>query len=184
MAASAALTVTLEFMIKITLIVAVAQNGVIGHNGGLPWRLSSDLKTFRRLTLGKPIVMGRRTFQSLGKPLDGRPNLVVTRDPAFQAPGAETFSTLEAALARARAIAAATGAPEVMIIGGADIYRQALPISDRMYWTEVAAKPEGDTTFPSFDRSIWRETARQAIPQGPKDEYAATLVIFERIAQT
>ena len=165
---------------KITLIVAVAQNGVIGNAGGLPWRLSSDLKTFRRLTLGKPIVMGRRTFQSLGQALDGRPNLVVTRDPAFAAPGAEVFLTLEAALARGRTLAAGSGAPEVMVIGGANIYAQALPLAQRIYWTQVEAAPDGDTSFPAFDRTHWRETSRDAIPQGPRDDFAATLITLER----
>jgi dihydrofolate reductase len=168
-------------MIKITLVVAVARNGVIGKAGGLPWRLSSDLKTFRRLTMGKPIVMGRRTFQSLGKPLDGRPNLVVTRDLNFRANGAEVFSTLDAALARARQHAEAAGVHEVMVIGGADIYAQVLARADRIYWTEVAAEPDGDTWFPTLDRSQWREAAREAIPQGPKDDCAATLVTLERI---
>jgi dihydrofolate reductase len=163
------------------LIVAVARNGVIGRDGGLPWRLSSDLKTFRRLTMGKPLVMGRRTFQSLGKPLDGRDNLVVTRDVGFKAIGIETFQALEPALARAQICAAARNTDEVMIIGGADLYRQALPLADRIYWTEVDATPDGDTTFPEFDRNAWRETCREPIPQGPKDDCAATLVTLERV---
>ncbi len=167
--------------IKITLVVAVARNGVIGKAGGLPWRLSSDLKTFRRLTMGKPIIMGRRTFQSLPKPLDGRPNLVVTRDLNFRANGAEVFSTLDAALMRGRALATKSGAGEIMVIGGADIYAQVLPRTERIYWTEVAADPDGDTWFPNLDRSQWRETAREALPQGPKDDFAATLVTLERI---
>jgi dihydrofolate reductase len=162
----------------------VAQNGVIGNAGGLPWRLSSDLKTFRRLTMGKPLVMGRRTFQSLGKPLDGRDNLVVTRDPAFKADGIEVFAALEPALKRARACAEARGTDEIMVIGGADIYRQALPVADRIYWTEVMASPDGDTLFPAIDRAQWRETAREAIPQGPKDDFAAELITLDRITRS
>jgi len=166
----------------LTLIVAVAQNGIIGRDGGLPWRLSSDLKTFRRLTLGKPVIMGRRTFQSLAKPLDQRDNLVVTRDTAFTAPGAEVFHTLDSALARAATLAAARGSPEIMVIGGAEIYAQALARADRIYWTEVDASPDGDTHFPPLDAAHWRESAREPIPRGPKDDHAATLVVLDRVA--
>jgi len=166
---------------KIALIVAVARNGIIGKDGTLPWRLSSDLKTFRRLTMGKPIVMGRRTFQSLGKPLDGRDNIVVTRDPTFQADGADVVSTLDAAIARARLCAQLRETDEIMIIGGADIYRQILPAADRIYWTHVEADVDGDTSFPVFDRNKWHQTASEPIAKGPKDDYEATLITFDRI---
>ena len=169
---------------KIALIVAVARNGVIGRDGALPWRLSSDLKTFRRLTLGKPIVMGRRTFQSLGKPLDGRDNLVITRDASFKPEGAEVFASLHSALERGRELAKARGYDEVMVIGGADIYAQVLPAADRIYWTQVQADVDGDTHFPAFDRTHWREVAREAIPQGPKDDYAADLVTLDRVRRS
>lgn len=169
----------------ISLVVAVARNGVIGRDGSLPWRLSSDLKLFRRLTMGKPIVMGRRTFASLGKPLDGRDNLVVTRDRGFAADGVEVFHSLGAALDRARVLASASGTHEaigeVMVIGGAELYAHALPLADRIYWTQVDAEPDGDTRFPVFDRSEWRETAREPIQQGPKDEHAAVLITLERV---
>jgi dihydrofolate reductase len=164
----------------VSLVVAVAKNGVIGNDGGLPWRLSSDLKIFRRLTMGKPLIMGRRTFQSLGKPLDGRDNIVVTRDSAFKAEGAEVFADLDAAVARATIHARTRNVDEIMIIGGADIYRQIMPRASRMYWTEVAAAPEGDTQFPAFERDQWREIAREVIPRGPKDDYAAELITLER----
>ena len=160
--------------------MAVAENGVIGANGGMPWRLSSDLKSFRTLTMGKPLVMGRRTFQSLGKPLDGRDNLVVTRDTSFAATGAEVFATLDAALVRAHELARARNVAETMVIGGADIYRQVIERADRIYWTEVHASPDGDTYFPAFDRAAWTEVARHPIPRGPKDDYTATLVTLER----
>ncbi len=166
---------------KISLIVAVAENGIIGRDGGLPWRLSSDLKTFRRLTMGKPMIMGRRTFASLGKPLDGRDNLVVTRDAGFASPGVEVFPALEPAIERARTLANERGTDEIMMIGGADIYRQVLDTADRIYWTRVEASPDGDTVFPDFDRSRWRETAREVIPQGPKDDCAAVLITLDRI---
>ena len=169
---------------KIALIVAVARNGIIGRGGALPWRLSSDLKTFRRLTLGKPIVMGRRTFQSLGKPLDGRENLVITRDASFKPDGAEVFAAIEPALARGRELAKTRGCDEVMVIGGADVYAQVLPAADRIYWTDVQADVDGDTYFPAFDRTHWREVAREAIPQGPKDDYAAVLVTLDRVSMS
>ena len=165
---------------KISLIVAVAKNGVIGRDGGLPWRLSSDLKTFRRLTMGKPLIMGRRTFQSLPKALDGRDNLVVTRDASFKAPGAEVFTALGPALQRARALASARNTDEIMVIGGANLYAQVLPRADRVYWTEVDAKPDGDTYFPPLDRARWIESSREAIPRGPRDDHAATLLILDR----
>lgn len=166
---------------KIALIVAVARNGIIGKGGTLPWQLSSDLKTFRRLTMGKPIVMGRRTFESLGKPLDGRDNIVVTRDASFKAGGAGIFPTLDAAITRARDHAKTRNTDEIMIIGGADIYRQILPSADRIYWTQVEASVDGDTSFPTFDRNEWRETAREPIPKGPKDDYEATLITLDRV---
>ena len=165
---------------KISLIVAVAKNGVIGRDGGLPWRLSSDLKTFRRLTMGKPVIMWRRTFQSLPKPLEGRDNLVVTRDASFKAPGAEVFTALDPALQRARELANARQTDEIMVIGGAELYAQVLERANRIYWTEVDAKPEGDTYFPPLDPARWVETAREAIPRGPKDDHAATLLILDR----
>ena len=134
--------------------------------------------------MGKPLVMGRRTFASLGKPLDGRDNIVVTRDASFKADGAEIYSTLAAAIARAREHALARGVDEIPIIGGADIYRQILPDADRIYWTEVQADVDGDTSFPGFDRNHWRETSREPIPQGPKDDYPATLITLDRVGPT
>lgn len=158
----------------------MASNGVIGKAGGLPWRLSSDLKTFRALTMGKPLVMGRRTFASLGKPLDGRDNIVVTRDAAFIAAGAEIYPTLDQALERANAHAATRNVDEIMIIGGADIYRQILPVADRIYWTHVKADVEGDTVFPPFDRAQWQTIASQPIPKGLKDDFEAELITLDR----
>jgi dihydrofolate reductase len=166
--------------IHISLIVAVAKNGVIGHKGGLPWRLSSDLKIFRRLTMGKPMIMGRRTFQSLGKPLDGRDNIVVTRDRSFASPGIDVVPDLASALAVARVKAVQRNVNEIMVIGGADIYRQVLPDATRLYWTEVDAEPEGDTVMAPFDRTVWHEVAREPISRGPKDDYDAQLITFER----
>ena len=164
----------------ITLVVAVAENGVIGHKGGLPWRLSSDLQTFRRLTMGKPLIMGRRTFQSLKKPLDGRDNIVVTRDDGFRPDGAIVVPSLEAALARAKDCAKARGAEEIMVIGGADIFAASLPLADRIYKTEVHGRPEGDTLMPEVDWKAWGEVSREALPRGPHDDYGATVIRLER----
>ena len=165
---------------NLSLIVAVAENGVIGRKGGLPWHMSSDLKTFRRLTMGKPIIMGRKTWESLARPLDGRDNIVVTRDPGFKAEGASVVESLPDALTLARVLAATRGGDEIMVIGGADIFREALALSDRIYWTEVHAKPEGDVHFPPIEIGEWEEVSREALPRGPKDDYAATLKVLVR----
>jgi dihydrofolate reductase len=164
----------------LSLIVAVAENGVIGREGGLPWHLSSDLKTFRRLTMGKPMIMGRRTFDSIGKPLDGRDNIVVTRDPHFDVPGVSACATLDEALTLARVLATTRGADEIMIIGGAAIYDAVMGIAGRIYFTRVHASPDGDRYFAALDPAIWREVSREALPQGPRDDYASTLIVYER----
>ncbi len=164
-----------------SLIVAVAENGVIGNQGGLPWRLSSDLKTFRRITMGKPVIMGRKTFASLPKVLDGRDNIVVTRDSLFEVEGVTAVGSVADALVVARVLARTSGADEVMIIGGSEIFRQALPVVSRIYLTKVAANPEGDVFFPPLDMSEWREVSVETLPKGERDEYAARLHILERV---
>jgi dihydrofolate reductase len=169
--------------IIVSLIVAVSENGVIGRDGALPWRLSSDLKTFRRLTLGKPIVMGRRTFQSIGKPLDGRENIVVTRDPSFEVAGVSAAGSVGEALTLARILATTAGADEIMVIGGAGIYEIALPVADRIYMTRVHATVEGDKHFHALDPKDWREVSQEALPKGPRDEFPSTLFIYERKAE-
>jgi dihydrofolate reductase len=170
------------FPVILSLIVAVAENGVIGRDGGLPWRLSSDLKTFRRLTMGKPLIMGRRTFDSIGKPLDGRDNIVVTRDPHFDVPGVSACSSIGEALTLARVLAATRGADEIMVIGGARIYEAVLADVDRIYFTQVHAAPAGDRHFPPLDLKLWREVSRETLPKGERDEFAATLIVYERAA--
>ncbi len=167
----------------LSLIVAAGRNGVIGRDGNLPWRIPSDLKTFRRLTMGKPIVMGRKTFQSIGRPLDGRDNIVVTRDPNFAADGVTVFNDLDEALLLARALARTNGSDEVMVIGGADIFAVALPQAQRVYWTEVKGEPEGDVVFPALDPADWRQVSAEPLPRGPRDEFDAELKVFERIAR-
>ena len=163
-----------------SLIVAVARNGVIGREGQLPWRMPSDLKTFRRLTMGKPIVMGRKTFESIGRPLDGRDNIVITRNPHFEAEGVSVFNNVAEALVLARALARTNGTDEVMVIGGADIFAATLPNSQRVYWTEIAGEPAGDVHFPPLDPTEWREVSSEPLIRGPRDEYDAVLKIFER----
>ncbi|MDF1748467.1 MAG: dihydrofolate reductase [Alphaproteobacteria bacterium] len=155
--------------IHIAFVVAIARNGAIGIEGGLPWRLPGDLAFFKRTTMGKPILMGRKTWESLPrKPLPGRPNLIVTRDTDYKADGAEVFSHIDEALNRGRDLARDMGVDEVSIIGGAEIYRQTLPVATRLYITEVDADPKADTFFPDFDRSQWQETWREAGPR-PSD---------------
>lgn len=165
-----------------SLIVAVARNGVIGRDGQLPWRMPSDLKTFRRLTMGKPIVMGRKTFQSIGRPLDGRDNIVITRDPHFAADGVTVFNSVTEALVLARSLARTNGTDEVMVIGGADIFAATLPDAQRVYWTEIEGEPAGNVTFPPLDTAEWHEASREALPRGPRDEFDAVLKIYERTA--
>jgi len=159
----------------ITLIAAVARNGVIGRDNGLIWRLRSDLRRFKALTLGKPVLMGRKTFDSIGRPLPGRRILVLTRDTAFAVPGVEAVHDW------ALALAAAAEAGELMVAGGAEIYRLALPQADRIHLTEVDLAPEGDTVFPEFDRTAYRETLREAHPAGEYDACAFSFVDLDRV---
>jgi len=140
----------------LSLIAAVAANGVIGSDNALPWRLPEDLKRFKALTLGHPVIMGRKTFESIGRPLPGRRNLVITHNPRYRAEGCEVLTSLEAALA-----ACAGTADEIFVIGGAQIYAEALPLARRLYLTEIRAEFPGDAHFPAFDRGAWRETARE-----------------------
>lgn len=168
--------------VRVAFVVAVAENGVIGRGGKLPWRLSSDLKLFRRLTLGKPIIMGRKTFESIGKPLDGRDNIVVSRDPSFKAEGVLVFHTVKEALDRARQLATERGVDEICVIGGAEIYRETIASADRIYLTRVHAAPEGDALFPELDSRTWREATSEPIVRGPRDEHEATLIVLDRIS--
>ncbi|MFT5486547.1 MAG: dihydrofolate reductase [Paracoccaceae bacterium] len=167
--------------VTVALIVAAAENGVIGRDGGLPWRLSGDLRYFKSVTMGKPIIMGRKTFESIGRPLPGRPNLVVSRNPDFSADGVEVFSDLEAAVAHAGTLVDDLADDDVMVIGGAGLYRAALAIAGRIYLTEVHAAVVGDVTFPAFDRADWVETSRERHSAGEKDEFDHSFVVLERV---
>lgn len=139
----------------VSVIAAVAANGVIGRDNALPWRLPEDLKRFRALTLGHPVIMGRKTFESIGRPLPGRRNIVVTRNAEYKAEGGETAASLAAALA------ACAGAEEVFVIGGAQLYGEALACAERLYLTEIRAEFEGDAHFPDYERSDWQEAQRE-----------------------
>jgi len=143
----------------VAIIVAVAENGVIGRDNALPWRLPGDLRHFKRITMGKPVIMGRKTWESIGRPLPGRTNIVISRNPAFAAEGAKVVTSLEEALALAGRIADRAG--EAVVIGGAEIYRAALPQADRLYITEVHAEVEGDARLPAIDWNQWREASRE-----------------------
>jgi dihydrofolate reductase len=165
----------------IAFIVAMARNGVIGRGGGLPWRISSDLKLFRKLTLGKPLIMGRKTFASLGKPLDGRDNIVVTGDARFSAAGVLIAHSLDEALALGRERARVRGANELFVIGGAAIFREALPVASRIYLTTVEADVAGDATFPPIDWQEWRTVSEELCAKGPNDDFSYRFSVLERI---
>lgn len=147
----------------LSIIVARADNGVIGRDNAMPWHIPDDLKYFRKITLGKPVLMGRKTFVSLQRPLPGRPNLVVSRDPHFTAEGVEIFSSLESALRRGQELSAASGADEIMLIGGAQVFAEGFPHVSRLYLTEIHSTPDGDVFFPPFDRSQWSEISRHPV---------------------
>lgn len=166
----------------IALVVAMGENRAIGRGGDLPWHLRSDMKFFRKVTMGKPVIMGRRTFKSLPRVLDGRLNIVLTRDDGFVAPSAVMAHSLEEGLEAARASCVRTGADEIMIIGGEDVFREVLPQADRIYLTEVQASPDADTWFPKLDQSQWREVFREAHEAGPQDDHAFSFVVLERVA--
>jgi len=167
--------------IAIVLLAAVAENGVIGRDNALPWRLSTDLKRFKALTMGKPMVMGRKTYTSIGRPLPGRTNIVVTRDPNFHADGVVVAASVPMALELACAEARRTGADAVMVIGGTEIFRQTMTLADRLEITHVHARPEGDVIFPDIDPKHWRETARREHPAGPQDDASVSFVTYQRI---
>lgn len=167
-------------MTDLFIVVAVAENGVIGRDNGLPWRLGTDLRRFREVTVGKPMIVGRRNWEAIGRPLPGREMVILTRRPDYRAEGARIVHDWPAALAEARRLAAGMGAGEIVIGGGAEIYRLALPDTDRIRLTEVHAAPPGDVLFPPYDRGDFREVFREAHPAGPRDEHAFTFVDLVR----
>lgn len=166
--------------VKIAMIAAVGRNGAIGAGGDLPWRLPSDFAFYKRTTMGKPLIMGRKTFASIGKALPGRSNLVVTRDRGFSAEGVEVFTGLDQAIARGREIAARDGVDEVFINGGGEIYRQAMERADRLYVTHVDAEPDGDTFFPTIDADAWVGRVLEDVVPGEKDSAGFVVKVYER----
>jgi len=164
----------------IVILAAVAENGVIGRGNALPWRLKSDMQHFRTVTTGKPVVMGRKTYLSIGKPLKGRTTIVVSRDPAFAAAGVLVAPNFDAALAAARGDALRRGCDEIIVAGGAAIYVQALPLAARLLITEVHERVDGDAYFPAIDPKIWREVARSERQPAADDEVAFAFVSYGR----
>jgi dihydrofolate reductase len=159
---------------EIVLIAAVARNGVIGRGNALPWRLKADLLHFREATLGHPVLMGRKTWESLGRPLPGRRNLVLTRQPGYTTQGGEIFTST------GEALNAAAGAARVFVIGGAEIYRALLPLANTLLLTEIAAEVEGDARFPAFDRAHFREISRIPRPADADNDHAVEFVEYRR----
>jgi len=167
-------------VLPLALIAAVADNGVIGRGNDLPWRLPGDLAHFKRTTLGKPIVMGRRTFESIGRPLPGRSNIVVSRDASRRAAGCYCAASVAAALVLAEDLARRDGGDEVVAIGDARIYAAALPLAARLYLTEVHAAPPGDVHFPVVDWAAWQEVSRERHHAGAGDDHDYSFVVYER----
>jgi dihydrofolate reductase len=165
---------------KLVLIAAIGENGVIGREGNLPWRLKSDLKHFRKLTIHKPVVMGRKTYESIGMLLKDRTNIVLTRDFSLVAPGAVLATSLDAALTYARDDARKRGVDEIMVIGGSDVFAATMAQADRLEITLVHASPAGDVHFPPINLSQWRETARKRHRRGPDDDTDFTTLTYER----
>ena len=164
---------------KISLIVAVSRNGIIGIDNQLPWHLPEDLKYFKSVTMGKPIIMGRKTYDSIGRPLPGRTNIVITRDSSWQAEGVEVARTLAQAMTLGQLACAQADVDEAMVIGGEQIYRMTLPAADRLYLTEVQAEVEGDAFFPEFDAKDWQQVSEQ-LPE-VTDTHPYRFIVLERI---
>jgi len=167
-------------MISLVIVVAVADNGIIGKDNGLSWRLPSDMKRFRRITMGKPLIMGRRTFQSVGRKLPGRETVVVTRDRSFSVEGVHVVHSPPEAVRKAGELAERLGAGEVIVAGGAEIYGALLPMASRIDLTRVHTAIEGDARFPPLDAGIWREVTREEHAREPGDDHAYTVIRLDR----
>ncbi|WP_432696877.1 type 3 dihydrofolate reductase [Marinobacterium sp. YM272] len=168
---------------RLAMIVAQAENRVIGNDNKLPWYLPEDLKYFKRVTLGKPVIMGRKTYESIGRPLPGRCNIVVTRDPEWQAAGVVVTADPARALEHAAAQAEVDGVEEAVVMGGAEIYRQLLPQTERLYLTQVHAEVEGDAHFPALEPEQWREVGREDFSASETNPYAYSFIVLERVAE-
>ncbi|MGA9823559.1 MAG: dihydrofolate reductase [Methylocystis sp.] len=165
---------------ELVAVAAVARNGVIGANNGLPWRVSSDLKHFKALTMGKPLILGRRTFESLQRPLPGREIIVVTRDSRYSPTGVRLAHSPLEALAVARRLAKALAVDQIVVGGGAEIFRALMDETQRIELTEIALEPNGDAYFPRLDMAQWRETKRETPPRGERDEADFAFVTLAR----
>ncbi len=165
--------------VKIAQVVGIAQNGIIGFDGDMPWRLSTDLKRFKTITMGKPIIMGRKTFESIGRPLPGRLNVVVSRG-AYKADGVSSATSIEEAINISREWATENKVDEICIIGGGEIYRQSLPLADKLYVTHILAEPKGDTRFPDIDEAQWQVVSTERVPKSENDSAETIFVVYER----
>jgi dihydrofolate reductase len=166
--------------VPIAMIAGVARNSVIGANGGIPWKIPSDMAFFKRMTMGKPIVMGRKQYETVGRPLPGRTNIVVTRQEGYGPEGVVVVHSLDAGLEAAQKVAAAEGASEVMVIGGGDIYAQAMARADRLYISHVDLAPEGDVRFPPIDPTVWRVVDEPEVPSSERDSASFRVRVYER----
>jgi dihydrofolate reductase len=166
--------------IRKTIVVAAARNGIIGRDGDMPWRLSTDLKRFKALTSGKPVIMGRKTYDSIGRPLPGRANVVISRSTVIDHPDVRTVTSLEEAISVGEALALEQDEDEICIIGGGHVYGQAMEIADRLCVTHVETDVEGDTSFPAIDPAIWIAGETVEVPAGEKDSYPTRFVVYDR----
>ena len=164
----------------VVIVAAIAENNVIGNKGKLPWHIHSDLRHFRALTLDKPVIMGRKTFQSIGKPLDRRTNIIISRDKKFAPEGVTVAPSFKAALEIAKQDAQRRGTDEIMVIGGSAVFTEAMPLADRLEITHVHASPEGDAHFPPIDLKHWREETREVRNAGPKDDAGFAIATYVR----
>lgn len=165
---------------QLALIVAQSENRVIGRNNALPWHLSEDLKYFKAVTMGKVIIMGRKTYESIGRPLPGRTNIVVTRDPSYLADGVTVVFSLQQAIEQAAAISEVNGAEEALVIGGSELYAQALPLTQRLYLTQVHHQVDGDAYFPEIDSAQWQQTSRQDFEAVEPNPYRYSFIVLDR----
>lgn len=166
--------------VTVAMVAAVAANGVIGAGGAMPWRLSTDLRRFKALTLGHPVIMGRATFESIGKPLPGRLNIVVSGQDRFRPEGVTVARSVAAAIDSAKAVARDAGVETVFVIGGGQLYAAAMPLADVLHITHVTASPEGDTRFPAIDPATWEPVQEERQPAGEKDTAATVYTVYRR----
>lgn len=162
------------------MIAGVAENGVIGNDQAIPWRIPSDFAWFKRTTMGKPMIMGRRQFETVGKPLPGRTNIVVSRQPNYRPEGVTVVHSLDAALAEAREIAQRDGVDEIMIIGGGELYRQLMGRADRLYITHIDLAPNGDVRFPAIDPAEWVVVDEPSVDASPRDDASYRVKVYDR----